>query len=96
MTHPNPAGFYGLDMPPELEAEIVNYGGSSLLDLYEETVSHLNSDYDDFFTGWTPDSLDNWISELTPTDLINLTRWIGERYAYLHNQANKVIYAEAA
>jgi hypothetical protein len=90
MTFSNPAGFYSLDMPQKIEQEITSFCCSSLLVLYADAVSYLNSDYDRFFLGHeTSGDLDEWISNLSPTDLISLTRWIGERYAHLHNQAIK-------
>lgn len=92
---PNPANYY-LPMPEQLELEVckldhqglarLNWRLSALLDdvIYEE----MEIDEDTEFLTYQEMSSDfeQWVLTLTPDQIINLTRWVTERLAYLYQK----------
>jgi hypothetical protein len=86
MTHPNPAGFYSLDMPESVEQEFVE------LD-YVETAETLNEATYSLvpcgeFTGFIhlSQTADDWFDHLKAESVISLIRWLAERLDHLANE----------
>jgi hypothetical protein len=88
MTHPNPAGYYGLQMPEQLETEITELDCEELTQTLSDLVGHLNRDDDAFeFEGvYVSSEFDGFMHEMKQTDVIALIRWVAERLSWIETQ----------
>lgn len=83
MTSPQTAGYYGLQLSEELEAEITALSDKPLLELLHDLVStvRLRTDFVSYVIHFNSASA---IEELSTANKIALIRWLGDRLAFLH------------
>ncbi len=88
MTYPNPAGYYGLQMPEAIETEITALDRDDLQWFLTDLAAYLNRDDQAFAfeSVYGTHSLDAFIEAINASDLIAIIRWVAERLAWMETQ----------
>jgi len=83
MSFPQPAGYYGLKLSEEAEAEITKLSDKPLLELLHDVITAIR-----FRVEVTSFVISNethtQIVDLSPSHKIALVRWLGDLLAFLH------------
>lgn len=83
MTYPNPAGYYGLQLPESVETEITDLDYVQTCEMANDLAYSLAPYGDDFNCDHLSDVADLYIQRLPIEQQIALLRWIAERLAFL-------------
>lgn len=82
MPFPNPAGYYGLQLRPDVEEAIEALDYQNLVILAHSLTYHLGDGTGErfyCFIQFTPSSFDDAIDQLSQNQKLLLLRWIAER-----------------
>lgn len=83
MTFQNPLGFYSLEFPPEIEAEIMDGDFDAIADTISE-IALLQVDSEGFvFCTVFSYAVEDAIKALSNSQQITLIRWLAERLEFL-------------
>lgn len=85
MPYPNSAGYYGLQMPESVEAEITSLNLKQTAFVLRDLMFAFTTDDETycFNTSVLSSTATFWIDDLTKRQQISLTRWLAERIDYL-------------
>jgi hypothetical protein len=78
------AGYYGLQLSPEAEAEITSFNFQELATLNHEVAFRLITFRVNICTLFTTQKTEDEINKLSTSDCIALLRWLSDRLAFLH------------
>ena len=84
MTFPQPAGYYGLQLSPEAEAEITSLDFNSLALLTHELTFKLITLRGSICTIFSTQELDDELNKLSTSEVVAAIRWFSDRLAFLH------------
>ncbi|MFM7888019.1 MAG: hypothetical protein ACKPCM_15315 [Pseudanabaena sp.] len=90
MAFPQPAGYYGLKLRPDVEEAIEALNYEQTVTLAHSITYHIGDGTGErfyCFIQFTPSSFDDAIDALTTDNKIALLRWLGDRLAYLQTVA---------